>query len=50
MPVFESLDIWALLLALAAVIAMFRFRVGAIPTLFACSAAGIALYLANSIR
>jgi chromate transporter len=49
MPVAASLDIWALLLALAAVIAMFRFRIGAIPTLIGCSAAGIALYLLGGI-
>ena len=31
---------WALLLSVAAVVAMFRFKVGMIPTLAACSAAG----------
>ena len=49
-PVFASVDIWALLLSAAAVIAMFRFKVGMIPTLAACSAAGVALYLAGALR
>jgi chromate transporter len=48
-PVLASVDIWALLLSVAAVIAMFRFKVGMIPTLAACSAAGIVLYLAGAI-
>ncbi|MFC1458645.1 chromate efflux transporter [Microvirga arabica] len=48
-PVLASVDIWALLLSAAAVIAMFRFKVGMIPTLAACSVAGIILYLAGAI-
>jgi chromate transporter len=48
-PVLVSVDLWALLLSVAAVVAMFRFKVGMIPTLAACSAAGIALYLAGAI-
>jgi chromate transporter len=48
-PVLASVDLWALLLSAAAVIAMFRFKVGMIPTLAACSAAGIALYLTGAI-
>jgi chromate transporter len=48
-PVLASVDLWALLLSAAAVIAMFRFKVGMIPTLAACSAAGIVLYLAGAI-
>ena len=36
-----SVDPWALLLSAAAVIAMFRFKVGMIPTLAACSRAGV---------
>ena len=45
MPVLASVDPWALALALAAIVAMFRFRVGMLPTLAGCSAAGVALYL-----
>ena len=48
-PVLASVDIWALLLSAAAVIAMFRFKVGMIPTLAACSVAGIVLYLLGAI-
>ena len=46
-PVMSSVDPWALALAIAAALAVFRFKVGMITTLFACCAAGIALYLAG---
>uniref|UniRef100_UPI0030139AD9 chromate efflux transporter n=1 Tax=Methylobacterium nigriterrae TaxID=3127512 RepID=UPI0030139AD9 len=39
-PVPESLNPWALLLALAAVVAVFRFQTSMIATLAACAAAG----------
>ena len=45
LPVLASLDPWALLLALGALVAVFRFKAGVIPTLAACSAAGILLHL-----
>jgi len=45
MPVLASVNPWALLLSLAAIIAIFRFKAGTIQTLAACSAAGIMLYL-----
>jgi len=48
-PVFTSVDLWALALSLAAAIAIFRFKVGMIPTLAACCAAGVILYLAGAI-
>ena len=48
-PVAASVDLWALLLSAAAVIAMFRFKVGMITTLAACSALGIALHLVGAI-
>lgn len=48
-PVWESVNIWALLLAAAAIIAMFRFKLGMLPTLTSTSAAGIALYAAGAI-
>ena len=48
-PVLSSLDPWALILGVAAVIAIFRFKVGMIPTLAASSAAGIGLYLLGVI-
>ena len=48
-PVFPSVNICALLLSVAAVIAMFRFKVGMGPTLAATSVAGIVLYLAGAL-
>jgi chromate transporter len=44
-PVFGSVDGWALALAVAAAIAIFRLKVGMIPTLAASCAAGVVLYL-----
>jgi len=49
MPVLASVNPWAALLSIAAVIAMFRFNVGVFSTLAASSAAGIALHLAGLI-
>lgn len=48
-PVWESVDPWALALSAAAVVAMFRFHAGMLPTLAATSAAGIVLYLVGAI-
>jgi chromate transporter len=44
-PLPGSLHPWALILSLAAVAAIFRFKIGMLPTLALCSAAGVALYL-----
>jgi chromate transporter len=44
-PVLSSLDLWALALSAAAVLAIFRFKAGMIPTLLTCSAAGIVLHV-----
>jgi chromate transporter len=49
MPVLGSVNGWATVIAAAAILAMFRFRVGMIPTLIACSAAGVVLYGAGAI-
>jgi chromate transporter len=46
-PVLASTDLWALALSVAAIVAIFRFKVGMIWTLAACSLVGIALYLAG---
>jgi chromate transporter len=46
LPVLLSVNIFASLLAIAAAIALFRFKVGAIQTLLACSVAGMMLHLA----
>jgi chromate transporter len=45
MPVISSVDPWALLLAIAAALAVFRFDIGMIRTLAGTSAAGVALHL-----
>ena len=45
--VLDSVDPWALALSVAAIVAIFRFKVGMITTLLACAAIGIILYLAG---
>ncbi|HEY5721859.1 MAG TPA: chromate efflux transporter [Allosphingosinicella sp.] len=45
-PVLSTVDPAAVLLTLAALVAMFRFRVGPLPVLAACAAAGIVYRLA----
>ena len=44
-PTLATVNLASLLLTVAAVLAVFRFKVGMIPVLAACSAAGVALYL-----
>ena len=48
-PVWGSVDLWALLLSAAAIVAMFRFKLGMLPTLAATSAAGLALHATGLI-
>jgi chromate transporter len=48
-PVPGSLDAWALVLSVAAAVAIFRFKLGMIPTLAACCAGGVVLHLAGAI-
>jgi chromate transporter len=48
-PVWRSLDPWAFALSVAAAIAIFRFKVGMIPTLVACCAAGAGLFIIGAI-
>ncbi len=47
-PRLASVDAFALALSVAAAVAIFRFKVGMIPTLAACCVAGIALYLVGA--
>ncbi len=47
-PVLSSVDVWAPALSAAAMVAIFRFRAGMIPTLLACSLAGLAIRLITS--
>jgi chromate transporter len=49
MPVWSSVEPWALLLSVAAVVAMFRFKMGMLPVLAATSTAGILLYAFGAI-
>ena len=49
LPVLATVDVWALLLTVAVVVAMFRFRTGVVPTLLAASAAGLGLHLLGAI-
>lgn len=44
-PVLPTLNIASLVLATAAMLALFRFKVGMIPTLLACAGAGILLHV-----
>src|SRR4051794_7355674 len=48
-PILNTVDPWAVLLSIAAIIAIFRFKVGMITTLAACSAAGLLLYLVGAV-
>ena len=48
-PILTSVDPWALLLSLAAAIAIFRFKIGMLPTLAACCLVGIGLYVVGAI-
>jgi chromate transporter len=45
-PVLATIDPAALALTLAAIVAVFHFKVGMIPVLAACSAAGVLYFLA----
>jgi len=48
-PVLASADLWALLLAAVAAVAVIRFKAGTITVLLLSSAAGIALHLAGAL-
>ncbi len=47
LPVLDTLNIAALILALAAIVAMFRFKIGMIATLLGCAVAGVLMHLAG---
>ena len=46
MPIPASINLPALVLTLAAILAVFRFKVGMLKVLAACSAAGVLYHLA----
>jgi chromate transporter len=48
-PVLPSINHWAVILSITALVAIFRFKTGMIQTLVACSAAGVLLYLSGLV-
>jgi len=48
-PVPASINLASLVLTLGALVAIFRFKVGMIPVLAACSIVGVLLYLAAGV-
>jgi chromate transporter len=48
-PVLNTLNIASLLVSIVAMLALFRFKVGMIPTLLGCSVLGIVIHLAGVI-
>jgi chromate transporter len=48
-PRLSSVDPWALFLSVAAIVAIFRLKVGMIPTLIGCCSAGLLLYFAGAL-
>jgi chromate transporter len=48
-PRWSSVNPWALALSIAAVIAIFRLKIGMIPTLIGCSGAGLLLFFAGAL-
>jgi chromate transporter len=48
-PRLASVDPWALVLSAAAILAIFRLKIGMIPTLGACCAAGLILFMLGVI-
>jgi chromate transporter len=49
-PVWHTVNIASLILTVAAVLAIFRFKIGMIPTLAACAGIGVLLHLAFGIQ
>ena len=49
-PIFSSLNLAALLLATAAAVAVFRFRIGMIPVLAVTSIIGVLFYLSGAVN
>jgi chromate transporter len=48
-PRLRSVDLWSLAISVAAAVAIFRFKVGMIPTLLACCLVGITLYFVGAM-
>jgi len=47
LPIISSLNIWSMVLTLAAAVALFRFKAGVVPVLAACAVAGVGLHFAG---
>jgi chromate transporter len=48
-PRLSSVNLWALVLSVAAIVAIFRFKIEMIPTLIGCCGAGLLLYVAGTL-
>jgi chromate transporter len=48
-PVWSSVNPWALVLTVLAIVAVFRFKAGTLVVLLACALAGVALRLAGVV-
>jgi chromate transporter len=48
-PRLSSVNPWALVLSAAAIVAIFRLKLGMIPTLIGCCSAGLLLYVAGAL-
>jgi chromate transporter len=49
MPVLASANVWAFLLTLAAIVAVFRLKIGMIPVLAGCAMVGVILHFAGIV-
>jgi chromate transporter len=48
-PVLASVNLWALLLTIGAIVAVFRLKIGMIPVLAGCALIGVALHFAGLV-
>ena len=48
-PRLSSVNLWALVLSAAAIVAIFRFKIGMIATLIGCCSAGLLLYVVGAL-
>jgi chromate transporter len=48
-PRLSSVNLWALVLSAAAIVAIFRFKIGMIATLIGCCSAGLLLYVLGAL-
>jgi chromate transporter len=49
MPILASVNVWALLLTLLAIVAVFRLKIGMIPVLAGCAIVGVLLHFAGAV-